>query len=423
MMIITIARSFKLALFLMGLGASMSYAGDLSFASAQQQALAHSRQLQAQDAGIRADAELVIAAGERPDPKLMIELQNLPASGSDKFSVTRDFMTMRMVGFSQELTRQHTLDLRQDLQKQRVTLAKTDRRLQQSEVLRGSGQAWLRVYFLQEQQRVLSDALRQARQQQQASAAAYRGNKLSQADTIAAQTQVLMLEDQQQALASEYQQAHFDLARWLGQAITQTELISPPNSTQTHLAGMDLREHLLRHPDLQMLSQRIDLAKTEAELAEAAKSPDWTVSLSYAKRGSAFSDMMSLGLSVPLQLGQARRQDREVASRLAQVEQAQARREDMLERHLAEIRGQLDRWHANQGRLQRYRDEIIPLQQLQLKAVNAQWRGGRSPLAEVFLAHRALLNTELAALTLDLQIALDWADLEFLLPENGGDNL
>ncbi|MEO6697911.1 MAG: TolC family protein [Paraperlucidibaca sp.] len=401
--------------------AGLSHADALSFANAQQQALSYSHQLQAQNAAIRADAELVIAAGERPDPTLMVELQNLPASGDDRFSVTRDFMTMRMVGISQELTRQNTLDLRQALQKQRVTLAETDKRLLQSEVLRGAGRAWLRVYFLQEQRRVLSNELAQARLQQRASEAAYRGNRLSQADTLAAQTEVLLLEDQAQVLASAYQQAQFDLTRWLGRPPSKGELMNAPDSSQTHLDGMDLREHLLRHPDLLMLSQRIGLAKTEAELAEAAKSPDWTVSLSYAKRGSAFSDMMSLGVSVPLQWGQARRQNREVASRLAQVEQAQALQEDMLDSHLAEIRGQLDRWHSNQARVKRYREDIIPLQQVRAQAANAQWRGGRSTLADVFASRRALLNTELDALTLDMQVALDWVDLEFLLPENSGD--
>jgi outer membrane protein TolC len=128
-----------------------------------------------------------------------------------------------------------------------------------------------------------------------------------------------------------------------------------------------------------------------------------------------------VGVSVPLQWGQSRRQDREVASRLAQVEQAKATREDMLDRHVAEISGLLDRWRSNQSRARRYREQIIPLQAARAKAVNAQWRGGRASLADVFDARRALLSTELDALLINMQVDLDWVDLEFLLPENAGE--
>lgn len=414
-------RQLLLALILSGLFSNTVYADTLGFAEAQQRALRYSLQLQANDAAIRANAELVIAAGERPDPTLSLALQNVPANGADRLSTTRDFMTMRMIGLSQEFTRHNTLALRQARQQQRVELAKTDKRLMQSQVLQGAGRAWVRAYFLQAQQRVLAAAIAQARLRHQAAEAAYRGNTLSQADTVAAHAEVLLLEDQQQLLASTLQQARFDVARWVGDEFGEVEFVNAPITSRTHLDGIDLRDHLRRHPDLAMLSQRIDLAKTEADLAESAKSPDWTVSLSYAQRGSAFSDMMSVGVSVPLQWDQSRRQDREIASKLAQVEQAQATRDDMLNRHLAEISGQLDRWRANQARLTRYREHIIPLQRLRAKAVDVQWRGGRAPLADVFAARRDLLSTELEALAIDMQVNLDWVDLEFLWPENAGD--
>jgi hypothetical protein len=40
-----------------------------------------------------------------PDPVLKLGLNNLPIDGPDRYSVTRDFMTMRSVGVMQELTR------------------------------------------------------------------------------------------------------------------------------------------------------------------------------------------------------------------------------------------------------------------------------------------------------------------------------
>jgi len=65
---------------------------------------------------------------------------------------------------------------------------------------------------------------------------------------------------------------------------------------------------------------------------------DWTVSLRYGQRGEAFSDMVSLAVSVPLQRDQENRQDRELTARLAKAEQARAEREEMTRAHLAETK-------------------------------------------------------------------------------------
>ena len=64
------ARLLCLAFALNGSLSSYAHADALSFNNAQQQALAYSRQLQAQDAAIRADSELVIAAGPIQDSRL-----------------------------------------------------------------------------------------------------------------------------------------------------------------------------------------------------------------------------------------------------------------------------------------------------------------------------------------------------------------
>ena len=75
-------------------------AAELSFAQAQRLALAQSSQLIAQDAAIAAASDLAIAAGERPDPVLSLGIDNLPVNTADRFSLTRDFMTMRNIGIA-----------------------------------------------------------------------------------------------------------------------------------------------------------------------------------------------------------------------------------------------------------------------------------------------------------------------------------
>ncbi|WP_455342741.1 hypothetical protein [Variovorax durovernensis] len=71
-----------------------------------------SQQLVAQDALATASREMAVAAGQRPDPTLRLGISNLPLNGEDRFSLTRDFMTMRTVGVMQEITRSEKLSAR-----------------------------------------------------------------------------------------------------------------------------------------------------------------------------------------------------------------------------------------------------------------------------------------------------------------------
>lgn len=394
----------------------MASANGLGFAEAQQAALDQSRQLVAQDALARSARELAVAAGERPDPMLSLGVDNLPVSGSDRFSLSRDFMTMRRIGLSQELTRTDKLRLRQERQLREADIADAGKAMAQSETLRGVGKAWLSAYSLQQRHGLLAELRDQARQQQIAAEAGYRGGRTTQTDALAAGSEVLMLDDQLQVLARQETQARLTLARWVGTDASQQPLDGMPDFAHSHFDSGDLGDHLRQHPDLLMQASRIRLAETEASLAEAGKQADWTAELSYAQRGAAYSDMVSVGVSVPLQWDQRRRQNREIAARQAQAEAARAEQDDMLRAHVAEVQALLADWQSGLSRLQRYRERLIPLAEARVRAALAAYRGGRGSLSDALASRRLLLDTRLQALELEQQTALTWADLEFLLP-------
>lgn len=391
-------------------------AATLSFAGAQQAALTQSRQLAAQDAAIAAARELSVVAGERPDPVLTLGIDNLPANGPDRYSLTRDFMTMRRIGLAQEFTRRDKLDLRRERQQREAGIADAGKAMAQTAILRAAGKAWLSAYYLQARQALLQAQLVQARQQLAAGEAAYRGGRGSQSDALSLRNDIFMLEDQLQDMDRQLAQARLALARWVGDAQSRQPLADRPDFAHTHLEVGDLEAHLTRHPDLIVQDGRIALADTQARLAEADRHADWTAELSYAQRGQAFSDMLSLGVSRPLQWDQARRQNRELAARLAQVEQARAERDDMLRAHVAEVRAMADEWQSGLTRLQRYREQLLPLAESRAQSALAVWRGGRGNLGDVLAARRALLDARLQTLQLEMQTALVWVDLEFLLP-------
>ncbi|MBY0469447.1 MAG: TolC family protein, partial [Burkholderiaceae bacterium] len=77
----------------------------LSLDQALRLAQDRSRQLSAQELAAVAAREMSAAAGQLPDPTLKAGVNNLPVDGADRFSLTRDFMTMRSIAVMQELTR------------------------------------------------------------------------------------------------------------------------------------------------------------------------------------------------------------------------------------------------------------------------------------------------------------------------------
>ncbi len=77
-------------------------AAPLSLEAALQLAVRRSEAARGARAGVQSATEASRAAGQLPDPVLRVGVENLPATGPDRFSTTRDSMTMKRIGISQE---------------------------------------------------------------------------------------------------------------------------------------------------------------------------------------------------------------------------------------------------------------------------------------------------------------------------------
>ena len=141
----------------------------------------------------------------------------------------------------------------------------------------------------------------------------------------------------------------------------------------------------------------------------------------FSQRGSAFSNMISINLSVPLQWDQKNRQDRELAAKLAMVEQARAQTEEMTREHAAEIRGTVIEWQSNRERLTRYDNSLIPLGSERTRAALAAYRGGAGSLTAVLEARRGEIDVRMERLRLAMDTARLWAQLNYLNPEGHSD--
>lgn len=392
-------------------------AAELSLPQAQQLALAHSRQLSAQDLAISAAHDMAVAASQLPDPVLKAGIDNLPVSGPDRGSLTNDFMTMRRIGLMQEITRSDKRQLRAERYERAIDKFQAEKMQSMLGIKRDTAIAWLDRYYSEQMLVLASEQLSQARLEIQAAELAYRSGRGSQTDLLAARSALALMEDRNSDLARRARNASIMLARWTGDTNTES-LGELPAMDKVNLDTNALKSTLEHHPQISILNRQVELAVTEAKLAEANKKPDWSIEVAYQQRGPAYSNMISVGLSLPLQWDQKNRQQRELSSRLAMADQARAERDEALRSHIAEVSSLLNEWQSKRSRVSRYDNELLPQARQRVQAILAAYRGGKSSLSDLLAAQRNQTDMHLQALQLQAEAASLWAQLRYLTPSN-----
>lgn len=387
----------------------------LTLQEAQVRAVERSRLLAAKDHSVHASREQAVAAKRLPDPVLKLGIDNLPVEGPDRFSTTRDFMTQRRVGLMQDLTRADKRRLRAQRFDREADKTSAEKTAAAAAIERDTAIAWLERYYAEAMAGLVAEQAQQVSLEVAAAEAAYRGGRGAQADIFTARVEEVALADRARELGRRVANANLSLARWVGEA-AQLPLADKPSLDTVPIEQNALESQLGHHPEIAVLRKQEDITATEAALARAEKKPDWSVEVAFQQRGSAYSNMLSVGVSVPLQWNQRNRQDREVSARLALLEQAKAESEDALRAHVAEVGAMLNEWQSNRERQARLEQDLLPLARSRTTAALAQYRGGKVLLADVLAARRGELDARLQVLQLEADTARLWAQLRFLVP-------
>jgi outer membrane protein TolC len=391
--------------------------GPLTLADAQRRAVERSRQVAAKDYAVTASREMAVAASRLPDPVLKAGVDNLPINGPDRFSVTNDFMTMRRVGVMQEITRSDKRQFRSERFEREAEKGLAEKAMRIVVIRRDTALAWLDLYYAHAAATVIAEEGAQAKREVQAAEGAYRSGLGNQADVFAARSAVAAFDDRASEIEQRVRNAKTMLARWIGEA-AELPLAGKPGTDAIRLDPATLDAQLAHHPQISVLGKQEEIAAAEAKLAQANKKADWSLEVAYQQRGPAFSNMVSVGVSIPIQWNQKNRQDRELSSKLAMVEQARAEREEMLREHVAQTRTMINEWQNGKERRARYERELIPLAKERAIAAMTAYRGGKASLADVLMSRRNELDVRLQALQLETQTARLWAQLNYLFPDD-----
>lgn len=398
-------------------GAASAAEAPLTLDEAVLLAVERSGLIVSKDLAAHASREMAVAAGQLPDPILKIGIDNVPVDGPDQFSTTRDFMTQRRIGLMQDLTRADKRRLRAERYEREAEKSLAEKAAATADIQREAALAWLERAYAESMAAVVAEQGGQAKLEVQAAEAAYRAARGSQADIFTARSALATFDDRASEIRRRITNATIKLARRVGDA-AQRELAAKPALSAIPLDPVALEAQLAQHPDIAVLSKQEEIGATEASLARADKKADWSVEVAFQQRGAAYSNMVSVEVSVPLQWNQKNRHDRELSAKLAQAEQARAERDDALLEQVAQVKAMMNDWHIARERHARYDQELVPLAVSRTTAQMAAYRGGKASLAEVLAARNSELSVRLETLQLEADAAQLWAKLAFLFPQH-----
>nr|ART35537.1 A5 [uncultured bacterium] len=388
-------------------------ADTLSLDEAIAQALEQAPQLAASTASIEGAEAGADAAGRLPDPELIAGVDNLPIETADRYSLTRDFMTMRKIGVMQSFPNAGKRRLRTVRAQREVDVARSQLQKSRFEVARDTASAWIALAVTNESLSRLRALQPELERQTNASTAALASGRSSAADALNAQTLAARFDERIAALEQDRAMQKAELSRWIGDGASRP-LAAFPVDRRADSVPDALLEQVAMHAPLAQFSAEIDAARAEVDLARAEKRPDWSAEITYAKRGDAFADMVSLEFRVGLPLFAAHRQDAAISQGLATLRAMEATREAEIRMHRAEIVAAISLWNSGQPRLDRYAHELLPLARERTQAALGSYGAGRTDLRSATEALKDELEIELEYIALKGAVTGAWVFLHLL---------
>ena len=376
--------------------ACQAHAQPLTFERALDAAQQHSALLQARRAAADGARAAQASAAQLPDPRLTVGVDNLPVTTSDRFSLTRDSMTQLAIGWTQEVPNAAKRAARRDMAAARTERERALLQSDESVVQREASMAWLASYYAQQRLAAFSALEAENQLLRDTVYARIAAARAAPADAVLARQDALALADRRDELQRDAARAGAALRRWVGPAADAPLAGEPPASAAASLSAGALQHH----PELASYAPQADMARAELREMEAAKTGDWSWGVSFGKRGPAYSDMVSLQLSMELPLWAAQRQDPQIAARRFELQRIDAEREDMRRRVVGEIEAlQADDAQLT-SQLDRLTRQSLPLDAERAALQLASYQAGRADLGSVLASRRDAIETRLRRIEL-----------------------
>ena len=380
------------------LAASRTYA--LSFAEAREIAEQHSPRVSAQRLQINAAESAQKAAGSLPDPKLSVGLDNLPVSGMDRWSLTRESMTGQRLALMQEVPNKAKRDARVAGAQARVEREQAALILQRLQIRQELGLAWIAAQAVEARERLLTELLVENRRLQDSLPARVAGGSAQAGDLLAAQQEMLALADRRDDLQRDRAKARAMLRRWVGPRADET-LQGGPDPLVRSVA--QLRSDLSSHAELALYPAMQSMARAESHEALSESRGDWSWAVDYSRRDRRWGDMVSFQLTFDLPWQKDRRQTPLIQAKQYELARLEAEQEDVSRKHLQTLDDSAAELQALDSQIERIESAGLQLARGRAELALSNYRAARGDLSAVLGARAQVLETRLRLIDLQAQ--------------------
>jgi len=383
----------------------LATAAPLSFDAALRLAVQRSEAARAARAGVLSATEASRAAAQLPDPTLRVGIDNLPATGPDRFNTTRDSMTMKRIGISQEwlsadkrAARQAAADASVGRETVQARVAAADARLQ-------AALAYLDAFYAGETLKLATLMEHHAHEELEASRARLSSASGNSQDVLALAGARGISEDETAEIRQQQNTARVAFERWVG---VPPDELAPPDAMQLPSE----QDYVAGHPTVAAMQRDVEVASRAADVTASNRKPNWTWEVSYGQR-TGYADMVSVGVSIPLAVAPGERQDRDTASRRALVDKAEADLAEATRAATAEYRSLSGDAQRLQQRIERYRSGVVLPAAQRTAAALAAYQSSQGSLVVLFEARHAEVEAQRKLLTLQRDLAKARIQLAF----------
>ncbi|MCX4144213.1 MULTISPECIES: TolC family protein [Paraburkholderia] len=404
------ARSLFAALILTS-GAAHAQQASYTLDAALQAATDRSSAMGAAQASVRASSDAAVRAGQLPDPMLKAGIDNLPVNGSQRFTIGQDFMTMRRIGIEQEWVSGDKRRLLSARANDVVDRERAGYLLQLVNTRQQTATAWLNAVYAKQALALQQELVRHMDHELDATKASYRAAKASAADVVQAQAMLAQTQDQLLKAQQTFQTALIGLSRWTATPVL--DVSGDPPAPQSYVSSLPPDELRDVQPVLVAASRDIAVADADTAVANSNRSPNWTWEVSYQQRGGQYSNMVSVGVSIPLPINRKNRQNRDADEKAELGTKARLMYEDTQRQVEADIRTQSATLASGRERITHLTDSLLPAADRRVQLAAAAYQAGSGSLADAFAARRALLDAQLQVLDLRREVSQTWAQLEY----------
>lgn len=383
----------------------LATAAPMTLDQALDRAVQRSEAARSARAGMTSAYEAARAAGQLPDPTFGASLENVPITGPDRLHTGRESMTMKRLALSQEWVSAEKRALRTaaagatvSREAAAVAAVAAAARLQ-------TALAYVEAFYASATLKLSSANEARAREAADTARARLSAGGGMAEEVLALTTARGMAADESAEIRQQFAAAAVSLARWTG--VTVDELSAP------YLASvMPEQSYVDRHPLVVAKKREIELARQEAAVAAANRRPNWTWEVAYSQR-SNFSDVVSLGVSIPLPIAPGARQDRETASKLVLVEKSDAELAEATRSAQAEYQMLTSDAARLQDRMKAFEVNVVAAARQRTAAATAAYGSNQAALSMVFEARQAELEAQRKLLNLQRDLAKARAQLNF----------